>query len=669
VGEISMGLSILEIILCVFFMALAITLICRKLRLSVILGYLVVGALVGPHALNWAHNSEYTRDLAEFGIVFLMFTVGLEFSLPKLFSLKFPVFVMGGFQVLLTILITFFAGKCFGMTTLSALVLGSIAAMSSTAIVIKQLNDQMELHTQHGLNAVGILLFQDLAVIPLIILIASLSDGSQEHLSTILLWALGKGVLAILLIFLTGRWLLRPLFRIIAKTRAIELFTLTVLLVTLTAAWLTNFLGLSYALGAFLAGLMLAETEFRHQIEIEIRPFRDILLGLFFITIGMLTDISHWDDTWEWILLLVVGLVIGKSILITLICRLTGNKLSESFRTGLVLAQGGEFVFALLTLELNNHILPPDYDQVILAALLISIALAPIITRYNQTIAAFFLPKEIKYDMEESKNKISMMVKPLKKHVIICGYGRVGQHIARLLDKIHIPYVGLDLDAELVHFASLAGDKVLYGDPSHPGILQAAGLDTAKVLVISFDDLKTATKVLGIVKHVRPQLPILVRCRDEFELKQLKNVGAKYIIAELFEASLTISHQLLTLLNIPSTQIHDLIQEGRSKDYDMLQRIFTGHYEDKPFDYGLEEQKQLRPILISKESYASGKTIKKLKLNIPKIELMAIRRGESKFLKPKPDTILEENDILIVYGPLAALEKIERYLMDGMAEF
>jgi CPA2 family monovalent cation:H+ antiporter-2 len=579
-----MGLSILEIILCVFFMTLVTTLIFRKLRLSVILGYLLVGAIVGPHALNWAHNSEYARDLAEFGIVFLMFTIGLEFSLPKLFSLKFPVFVMGGCQVLLTISITYLGCTYFGMTALAALVTGSIAAMSSTAIVIKQLNDQMELHTPHGLNAIGILLFQDLAVIPLIILIASLSTGSQEHLGEILLWALGKGTLAIVLIFFIGRWLLRPLFQLIAKTRAIELFTLTVLLVTLTAAWLTNFLGLSYALGAFLAGLMLAETEFRHQIEIEIRPFRDILLGLFFITIGMLTDVRHWDDTWEWILLLVVGLVIGKGLLITVICRLTGNKLSEAFRTGLVLAQGGEFGFALLTLALSNKILPPNYDQIILAALLISIALAPIITRFNHAIAAFFLPKEIKYDMEESKKKITAIVKPLKKHVIICGYGRVGQHIARLLDKIHIPYIGLDLDAELVHFASLAGDKVLYGDPSHPGILHAAGLDTAKVLVISFDDLRTATKVLGIVKHARPQLPILVRCRDEFELKQLKNVGAKYIIAELFEASLTISHQLLTLLNIPPNQIHDLIQEGRSKDYDMLQRIFTGAQDEKTFD-------------------------------------------------------------------------------------
>lgn len=646
-------------------MALIITVICRFLRLSVILGYLVVGALVGPHALNWAHNSHYARGLAEFGIVFLMFTVGLEFSLPKLLSLKIPVFLMGGLQVSLTILITSLMGTFLGMTTLSALVVGSIAAMSSTAIVIKQLNDQMELHSQHGLNAVGILLFQDLAVIPLIILIASLSNGNHASLSVILLGALGKGIFAIVLIFFIGRWLLRPLFQLIAKTQAVELFTLTVLLVTLTAAWLTNLLGLSYALGAFLAGLMLAETEFRHQIEIEIRPFRDILLGLFFITIGMLTDISHWDDTWQWILLLVVALIFGKFLLITAISRVSGTSLTESCRTGLVLAQGGEFGFALLTLALKDNILPPDYDQVILAALLISIALAPIITRFNQTITEFLLPKEIKYDTQESKEKIMTRAKPLKKHVIICGYGRVGQHIARLLDKIDIPYVGLDLDSELVHFASLAGDKIFYGDPSHPGILKAAGLDTAKIIVISFSDLKTATKIISIVKQSHPRLPILVRCRDEFELKQLKTVGAKYIIAELFEASLTISHQLLTLLDIPHTQIHELIQEGRSKDYDMLQRVFTGTHEEKnkENDYSFEQQKQLRPILITNDAYAVGKKISELHLPKSDIELITIRRGKSKFIKPDPHIRLQANDIFIIYGSIAALGDVENQLL------
>jgi CPA2 family monovalent cation:H+ antiporter-2 len=385
-----MGLNTLEIILCVLLFALVVTSLFRKLRLSIILGYLFAGALVGPNGLGLAYDSQYTKELAEFGIVFLMFTVGLEFSLPQLFALRQPVFIIGGLQVLFTIIITTLVGIFLGMTKLSALTVGSIVAMSSTAIVVKQLNDQSELHSAHGLKAVGILLFQDLAVIPIIILIAGLAKSGHHSLSLILSLALVKGILAMLVIFLMGRWLLKPLFRVISKTRTVELFTLTVLLVTLTSAWLTNLFGLSYALGAFLAGIMLAETEFRHQIEVEIRPFRDILLGLFFMTIGMLTDVHTWYQTWQWILLLVIALTLGKGLLITAVGRVLGKNPLIAMRTGIVLAQGGEFGFAILTLALNQTILPPDYGQVMLAALLISIAIAPVLIRFNDPIARLF---------------------------------------------------------------------------------------------------------------------------------------------------------------------------------------------------------------------------------------------------------------------------------------
>ncbi len=384
-----MDLSILEITLCILLISLIVTVLFRKLRLSIILGYLCAGALVGPHGLGLAHNSQYAKSLAEFGIVFLMFTIGLEFSLSKLFALRYAVFLIGGLQVFLTVLITTLAAIFFGMPHLAALTVGSIVAMSSTAIVIKQLNDQNELFSKHGLNAVGILLFQDLAVIPIIILIGGIAQGERHAIITLLAWALLKGILAILVIFLIGRWLLRPLFRIIEKTHAIELFTMMVLLVTLASAWLTNLMGLSYALGAFLAGLMLAETEYRHEIANEIRPFRDILLALFFITIGMLVNIHLWSHTWAGILLLVGTLIIGKMLLITLICRLTGNSLLIATKTGILLAQGSEFGFAILTLALNNKILTDTQEQIVLAALLISIAISPMFIRYNQKITAW----------------------------------------------------------------------------------------------------------------------------------------------------------------------------------------------------------------------------------------------------------------------------------------
>lgn len=658
-----MELSILELILCIFFTALAVTVLFRKLRLSIILGYLVVGALVGPHALGLAHNSQFAKDLAEFGIVFLMFTVGLEFSLPKLFALRKSVFVIGSLQVFLTTSITAFVGFLLGMTKLSAVAVGSVVAMSSTAIVIKQLNDQSELLSRHGLNAVGILLFQDLAVIPIIILIAGLAQGTQKSLSLILAGALIKGLIAIFLIFLIGRWLLRPLFHSISKTRAIELFTLTVLLVTLFCAWLTNLFGLSYALGAFLAGLMLAETEFRHQIEVEIRPFRDILLALFFITIGMLADISTWYKTSLWIGLLVFALVIGKMALISCISYFAKIELPVALRTGIVLAQGGEFSFAILTLALSNGILPGDYGQVVLAALLISIALAPILIRFNKEITTFLIPRPTKISNINAQRKIIHQTKSLKQHAIICGYGRVGQHIARLLDKVKFPYISLDLDAELVKSASLAGEHVIYGDPVHPGILKAAGIDHAKILVISFSDLNASIKILSMVRQTHPNLPILIRCRDEFELKQLKTFGAKNIIAELFEASLTLSHQLLNLIEIPQSKIAELIQDIRHKDYDLLQKVFSGSQRER--SHAGVAPEELKPFFIPDGAFAINKNLKELRLKKFGVEIFAIRRGESKVLKPRTNVKIQPEDILILYGSSDNLEVAENILING----
>lgn len=659
-----MGITILESILSVFFIALIVTVLFRQLRLPVILGYLLVGALVGPHAFGLIPESDNINALAEFGIVFLMFTVGLEFSLPKLFSLKKPVFMIGGLQVLLSIVITTLIGKCIGMSPMSALVVGGIVAMSSTAIVVKQLHDQLELQSPHSLNAIGILLFQDLAVIPFIILIAGLTQNGNVNLAKIFLWAIFKGAFAIFLIFIIGRWLLRPLFRMIAKTHAIELFTLCVLLVTLTAAWLTQMLGLSYALGAFLAGIMLAETEFRHQIEVEIRPFRDILLGLFFISIGMLTDISSWHQTWHWILLLLIALIVGKLLLITLLSRVTGNNLTTSLRTGLVLAEGGEFGFAILTLALTQHIIPVDYGQVILAALLLSLVISPILIYYNEKIADLLLPKQKEFIESGLQKEIREAAKNLNNHIILCGYGRVGQHIARLLDQIKFPYIALDLDAELVERASLAGDNVLYGDATHPAILNTVGIDHAKVLVISSSYLHVTIKILSMVRQSHPSLPILVRCRDEKELRELKKYGATQIIAELFEESLTLSHHLMNIIKMPANKISAILQEVRNKDYDLLQKVFTGKFEESDPREELNN-KELRPILISKQAYAVNHTLTQLNLRSREIEVVAIRRGKLKQIKPRGDTCLRANDILILFGNTQDLEDAEGFLLEG----
>lgn len=659
-----MNPTILEITLSVFLLALVITVIFRKLHLSVILGYLLVGACVGPHALGLVPDSPRISELAEFGIVFLMFTVGLEFSIPKLFALRVPVFFVGFLQVTLSILTTCLAGMFLGLSFPAAMVIGSIVAMSSTAIVVKQLHDQYELHSAMGFNAIGILLFQDLAVIPVIILTASFATHAEFNIGLILLRAIAKGLFAILFIYVIGRWLLRPIFHFIAKTRAIELFTLTVLFVTLTAAWLTHTLGLSFALGAFLAGIMLAETEFRHQIEVEIRPFRDLLLGLFFITIGMLADIKNWYESWQWILLLLSAIVIGKMVLITLISYLGRISLATSLRTGLVLAQGGEFGFAILTLALNKDILPPEYGQVVLAALVLSIIISPFLIHFNKTIAETILPESTKQDEQLVEQTISTLSKKLQNHVIICGYGRVGQQIARILDKLNIPYLGLDLDSELVERASLAGDNVIYGDASHPEILRAAGIKHARVLVISLSDTNAGAKILTMAKQKYPKMPILVRCRDEAELKQLKELGPTMVIAELYEASLSIAYHLLHFLKLPRSRIAKVIQDVRNSDYNLLQKVFTGTEEAlDPEESSFYEQ--LRPIVVHKGDYAVNRTFDELDLESTGVEVVSIRHENAKQLKPNGKTKIHANDIVVMHGSLEELELAENKLLNG----
>jgi len=568
-----MNFGILETILTILFASLVTSFIFRKLKLPVVLGYLSVGALLGPNVLDIIPDIEAIKKLAEFGVVFLMFTVGLEFSYSKLFALKKAVFVIGGLQVILSSIITSLIGIWLGMDLLPALVVGGIVAMSSTAIVVKQLEEQHELHTQHGLNAVGILLFQDLAVIPFIILIVGLSTQSEYSMTTIFLLDFLKGLFAILSIVIIGHWVMKPVFHIIAKTLSMELFTLTVLLIALTGAWITNTLGLSYALGAFVAGIMLSETQFRHQVEIEIRPFRDILLGLFFITIGMLANITYWSTIWIWITLLLAGIILVKMLLIVVLSRFAGNNYTTSLRTGLILAQGGEFGFAILTLSMKHNMFPPEYGQTILGALLISIAISPLLIRFNKEIARFLVPKAMQSNREVINQEVSKHAEKLRAHIILCGYGRVGHHIARILKEVNVPYIGLDIDSELIKNATLSGEKVVFGDATHPDILQAAGLNLAKAVVISFDILKPTIKVLSLIRQHSPDLPVLVRCKDQNEILELRKYHPYKIIAETFEESITLSQHLLELIKIPENRVTELLQTVRKKDYDMLRQI------------------------------------------------------------------------------------------------
>ncbi len=655
-----MEYSYVNEILILLTVSLTVVVLFLRLNLPPILGYLAVGVLVGPYGFSWIDDTEHTRALAEFGVVFLLFTIGLEFSLPQLVRMKRIVLGLGGLQVFVTTAITAAAALYLGLPMESALVLGGVIAMSSTALVIRQLTDQVELHTRHGRNAVGILLFQDVMVIPFLILVSQPMGAVDGVSFTTALLALAKGLLALVIILALGRWGLRPLFRGIARFRSTELFTLTVLLVTLGAATITHEIGLSFALGAFLAGMMLSETEFRHEVEAEIRPFRDLLLGLFFITIGMLLNVRLLPEIWLPVLLLLVILIAFKLLLIAGLCRLMGWDWAVALRTGLVLAHGGEFGFAILSLALGADRLPADSGQIVLAALLLSMGIAPLLLRFNGLLVWFFMPTTATTSLQTIKEQISNTTKGLSGHVIICGFGRVGQNIARFLEEEQIRFVATDLDPVLVQNAIKAKEPVVYGDAANPEILKAAGVERAVALVISMNDDSTALKILHRVRKFNTEIPILVRTRDDTRLEQLQQAGATEVVPETMEASLMLSSLLLITLKIPVSHVFYKARQIRKGHYALLHRILPGEEAIAAASGSTLEEHWT--IELTNNMWAVGHTLGELGLEKLGVTATTLQRNDSRIPNPAADIKLHAGDTLVLFGTPAALEQAEKML-------
>jgi K+:H+ antiporter len=559
-------MSVLDIIELVLICSLGAVILLHFLRLPSILGYLLIGVLVGPYGFGIINDPHVTVEIAEIGVVFLLFTIGLEFSLSRLVELKRYVFIYGIAQVCLTISITAVAGMWLSLSKEQAVVVGAVVAMSSTAIVTKLLKEQNELGMPHGLLAIGILLFQDLAVIPLLILIPRFALADTGGVFTDIVSALIKGGGAIIMILVMGRWILKPLFSHIARMHSLEIFTLTTLVVTLSAAWVTNYFGLSYPLGAFVAGMMLGETEFRHQIAIDIRPFRDIFLGLFFISIGLQINGYSLILYWQWILLVLAALILMKFGLIFVLCwRASRERLKNSMATALVLAHGGEFSFAILNLAIVYNILPSDYVQVILAAIFLSMLVAPIFIRFNQKI----VDRLFKIDVKEKPLPVIGTNTEVEAHVIICGFGRVGETIAAILEKQHIDFIGLDLNVDIVKTAQKSKIPIYFGDAQQKEILYACNLAKAKAIVLSFYDRELTPIIIKNIRLINPNITILARCFSDSEVDELVDLGVDEVIPEFIESSLMLAFQLLVRLETPSNVAWHVIENVRKKRYDL----------------------------------------------------------------------------------------------------
>ncbi len=659
-----MNIHTLQIIIILLAVAVLTVTLFKRLHLPPILGYLIVGILVGPFGSGVIASNEETRFLAEFGVVFLLFAIGLEFSLPQMIAMKGAVFGLGGSQVLFTCLVAGGIAWSLGLEPAAALISGAILALSSTAIVIKQLSEQVELNTEHGRAAVSILLFQDLAVIPLLVIIPILVSTSEQGLAQPLVWAMIKATGVFLLIMAIGHWALRPLFHEIARSRSAELFTLTVLLVSLAAAWLTHEAGLSLALGAFLAGMMLGETEYRHQIEADIRPFQDVLLGLFFITVGMRVDLFSLLPLLHWVVLLAIFLILTKAAIILSIVSMTQRTLAIAFRSGLLLAQGGEFGFVLLDLSLQSSLIPGSAGQILFAAIILSMSISPFLIRYNGWLTEKFCRLRLSEQNDGLTQDLAHEAQGMERHVVICGYGRIGQNLGRLLDHEGFSYVALDLDPNIVREAHEAGEPVHFGDASRHEILDAAGIERAGVIVVTIKDHITALRILHHVQQSASNVPVLVRTKDDTHLETLESAGAAEVMPEAVEASLMMGGQLLLLLKVPGSRILKIMREIRENHYKLLRDFYHGMQAvDLEHDAGFQER--LHTVTLPQRAFAVGHTIEDLHLWDWDVSVTAVRRGGIRGEAPAGETRLQAGDVLVLAGTAHHLEHAEGLLLHG----
>ncbi len=627
--------------------AVVVVAVFHRLRIPSTLGYLLVGVVLGPYTPGPVIEGHQLRLIAEFGIVFLLFTIGLNFSLPQIRALRNQVFLLGTGQVVLTAAVVGLAAWYAGLPPAAAFVVGAVFAQSSTTVISRQLAEQGEEHSRHGRLGTAMSVFQDVTAVPFVIVIPVLGiAGATGSIGSTMMGAAAKGLLAFGVVFIVGRWVLRPLFHAVAGSRSAELFTLTVLLVSLAAGWTTAELGLSMAFGAFLAGMVLGETEFRHQVEAAIRPFRDVLLGLFFVGIGMLLDLRTLPDIWLTVVAGALALMFAKILLVAGLVRAAGIETVTAWQTGLLLAVGGEFGFALLAIALDNGAIAGATGQVVLASVLLSIVLAPLLIRHNRAIATWLAPAYDERSEEAPVATSSDVGAALSGHVIICGYGRIGQSIANLLDEEGIRYVALDLDASRVREAHLAGEPVYYGDASERAVLESVGIASSRLVVISHHDVPAALGVLDVVRNLRPGLPVMVRATDESQVDRLRAAGAVEVVPEALEAALMITAHVLLLLDVPLVRVLRRIQEQRTGRYQLLREFIRG--DGPPLDEDMPVAERVHPVVLTERSGAVGKMIGDL--DLPGVTVTALVRNGERHLDPPSGTRLEPGDVLVLFG-------------------
>jgi CPA2 family monovalent cation:H+ antiporter-2 len=634
----------------------------KRLDIPAVLGYLVVGLFAGEHVFGWITDSHAIEQIAEIGVVFLLFTIGLEVSIPRLIAMRKIVFGIGVVQVIISTLSAMAVGMWLvGLSWQTAFAVGGALTMSSTAIVTKLLTDNYELHLPHGNISLGVLLFQDLAVVPFLVLIPIFAAQGDGSLVLPISLALAKGALAFAVIFYAGQHLVRPAVRAVATAHSHELFTLFILMIALLAAWLTWQLGLSLAMGAFLAGIMLAETEYQHHIENEIRPFRDVLMGLFFISVGSQFDWHIIINEPTAVAVLTLGLIVGKGIAIMVITRYAGYARGIAIRAGILLGQGSEFGFAVLAVAITSGLLELGLSQPIIAAIILSMAISPLLIKYNEVIACYLDPT-YRAASSHNENNIAAACEHLHGHVILCGFGRTAQNLAQFLTRVNIPFIAIEIEAAIVTEAREAGEPVFLGDSSNTEILRLAGIARARVLVISFTEIKTSEHIARAARAINQDIPMIIRTRDDRHLERLLECGADEVIPDTVESSMMLARHTLSAVGEDQQTIDAMLDDARAGHYARVRAYF---HSIEDIDLDTADHHHLHSVEILSSYHAVGCSIESLRC-LQRIHIIALRRNGVSSNDPLTEATLIAGDVLVIEGHPDDIQAAEIEIMAGL---
>lgn len=668
-----MDLTLFTDIEIIFGLSILILLLFHKVRLSPVLGFLVTGIIAGPHVLGIIREVEQVEVLSEIGIILLLFTIGVEMSIKELWDIKRFVLVGGGLQVVITTALVYYVSLYMGYSPNTALFLGFLVSLSSTAIVLKLFQEKGETYTTYGKISLGILIFQDIVIVPMILLtpiLAGVPSTSGDSGANFLL----KGLGIMLFVIVSARWVMPALLFRIAKTRNRELFLVTIIFTVFGTAWLTSKAGLSLALGAFLAGLIISESEYSHQAVGNMMPFKDVFISFFFVSIGMLMDVSFFLENITILLALAAMVIFVKSIAAGLVTFILGYPLRTTIITGMTLAQVGEFSFVLSSSGRSYGLLDENLYQAFLAVSIVTMAATPFVMNFSHGLSRKILNNTknlilINGLYAKSMGMHSTNMLPVDKeeelhdHLIIVGYGFNGKTVSNAAKTAGIPYVIIETNPETVRNERKKGERIYYGDATHEVVLDSANIKSARVLVVGISDFIATRAITDVARRMNPKIYIIARTRYMSEIRILSQLGADEVIPEEYETSVEIFSRLLKKYLVPEEDIYSFTREIRANGYSMLRKHSI---ETKKDTFSLKDDLpglDVTSFKIKEGSLIHGSTLKDVDLrNIHGATVLAIRRGEQIIENPAGDTHLLSGDMLIVLGKPEKLCQLRTFL-------